>query len=421
MRFAVRAAAFAIPYMGFELTDGAIRMLVILHFNAAGFDPFQIAALFLLYEIAGIVTNFIGGWLGSTFGLDKILVVGLFVQVLATAMMSVSNPMLTVMYVMVAQGLSGVAKDLVKVGAKTSLKFLVPEGADSDLFRWVSIITGSKNAMKGLGFLLGGLLITGLGLQASMLLMSASLAVATVIVIPTLPKQLGRAKKQVKVSTLFSKSSAINVLAAARFFLFGSRDVWFVIGLPVYLQDVLGWSYASVAFFLALWIVGYGFAQSVVSRFFSGEDLSVTMGSAAVAFWTANLIFFPICIVVAIKFGLPPGWVLVIGLMGYGIYFAINSIIHSYLVLLYSDRNKAAADVGFYYMANAGGRLAGTLMSGWVYRTNGIIGCLLWSAGFLAAASIISLWLPPLSRSAEAGTLEHVPQDVALSGEGARQ
>lgn len=419
MRFFIRAAAFAIPYMGFELTDGAIRMLVILHFNDLGFDPFQIAALFLLYEIAGIVTNFIGGWLGSTFGLDKILVIGLFVQVAATAMMTVSNSMLTVFYVMAAQGLSGVAKDLVKVGAKTSLKFLVPEGADSDLFRWVSIITGSKNAMKGLGFLLGGLLITAFGLQISMLLMSVTLACATIIVIPTLPKQLGRAKKKVKVSTLFSKTSAINVLSAARFFLFGSRDVWFVIGLPVYLQAVLGWSYAGVAFFLASWIVGYGFAQSVVSRFFHGADLSVTMGSAAVAFWTANLIFFPVGIVILLMLGFPPGWVLVIGLMGYGIYFAINSIIHSYLVLLYSDRDKAAADVGFYYMANAGGRLAGTLMSGWVYRTDGIIGCLLWSAGFLAAAALISLWLPPLSRSAGASTLEPAPEGVALSGEGA--
>jgi MFS family permease len=419
MRFFIRAAAFAIPYMGFELTDGAIRMLVILHFNDLGYDPFQIAALFLLYEIAGIVTNFIGGWLGSTFGLDKILVIGLFVQVAATAMMTVSNSMLTVFYVMAAQGLSGVAKDLVKVGAKTSLKFLVPEGADSDLFRWVSIITGSKNAMKGLGFLLGGLLITAFGLQISMLLMSITLACATIIVIPTLPKQLGRAKKKVKVSTLFSKTSAINVLSAARFFLFGSRDVWFVIGLPVYLQAVLGWSYAGVAFFLASWIVGYGFAQSVVSRFFHGADLSVTMGSAAVAFWTANLIFFPVGIVILLMLGFPPGWVLVIGLMGYGIYFAVNSIIHSYLVLLYSDRDKAAADVGFYYMANAGGRLAGTLMSGWVYRSDGIIGCLLWSAGFLAAAALISLWLPPLSRSAGGSDLEPVPEGVALSGEGA--
>jgi predicted MFS family arabinose efflux permease len=421
MKFAIRAAAFAVPYMGFELTDGAIRMLVILHFNALGFDPFQIAALFLLYEIAGIVTNFIGGWLGSTFGLDKILVIGLFVQVAATAMMIASNSTLTVLYVMIAQGLSGVAKDLVKVGAKTSLKFLVPEGADSDLFRWVSIITGSKNAMKGFGFLLGGLMMTGLGLQTSMLMMSVTLAIATFVVIPTLPKQLGRAKKRVKVSTLFSKSSAINVLSAARFFLFGSRDVWFVIGLPVYLQEVLGWNYTAVAFFLASWIVGYGIAQSVVSRFFRGADLSVTMGSAAVAFWTGNLLFFPLGIVVLIKLGFDPGWVLVIGLMGYGIYFAVNSIIHSYLVLLYSDRDKAAADVGFYYMANAGGRLAGTLMSGWVYRTDGLIGCLLWSAGFLASAAMISLWLPPLSRSAAVSELEQTPEDAALGGAGGPQ
>lgn len=394
-----RVISFTIPYLGFELTDGAIRMMVVLHFHALGFNPFQIASLFLLYEIAGIVTNFIGGWLGSTFGLEKILIAGLIIQVVAMAMMTAGDTHLSVFYVMVTQGLSGTAKDLVKVGSKTSLKFVIPEGSDGALFKWVSIITGSKNALKGVGFLVGGLMMSSLGMQVSMGIMSACLAVATFLLIPTMPKGLGRATKKVKIKSLFSKTPAINILSAARFFLFGSRDVWFVIGLPVFLQEVAGWSYTGVAAFLALWVVGYGVAQSVVSRFFDGDDLAQTMGHTSVALWTANLMFFPIGIVVAMTVGIDPTFVIVVGLLGYGVFFAVNSIIHSYLVLLYSDRKKAAADVGFYYMANAGGRLVGTLMSGWAYQTHGLVGCLVWSAGALATASLISLLLPPLARA----------------------
>ncbi len=394
-----RIIFFTIPYMGFELTDGAIRMLVVLHFHSLGFNPFEIAALFLLYEVAGIVTNFIGGWLAANFGLEKVLVFGLFTQVVAMTMMTLGNSLLVVWYVMIAQGLSGMAKDLVKVSSKTSIKLMLPDGENSSLFKWVSIITGSKNALKGVGFMLGGIMMSTIGLQFSMALMAVIMCVSTFMLIPMLPHQLGKAKKKVKARSLFAKAKAINILSVARFFLFGSRDVWFTIGLPVFLQEAVGWSYPAVAAFMAAWIIGYGVSQALVSRVFSGDQLAVTMGHTSVALWTGALTIFPVSIVAALSAGLHPTTVLIVGLMGYGVFFAVNSIIHSYLVLLYSDRDKAAADVGFYYMANACGRLVGTLMSGWVYQTHGLMGCLIWSALFLSIASFISLLLPPLATS----------------------
>ncbi|HYI00970.1 organoarsenical effux MFS transporter ArsJ [Hyalangium sp.] len=393
---AARVLSITLPYMGFELTDGAIRMMIVLTFHEMGYSAFQIAGLFLLYEIAGIVTNFVGGWLGSNLGLEKILVAGLALQVVAMGMLTVGQSWLTVPYVMITQGLSGMAKDLVKVSSKSSLKFIIPDKSDSALFKWVSIITGSKNALKGVGFFLGGVLMVVTSMQVAMAIMAVCLAVGIFFTLPALPKNLGRSHKPLDIRSQFKKTKAIHVLSGARFFLFGSRDVWFVIGLPVFLQEVLGWSYTFTAGFMGAWIIGYGMSQTAVSRFFDGGRLAISMGHESVAFWTASLILFPTLIILALSVGFDPGFVLMVGLMGYGVFFAVNSIIHSFLVLVYSDHKKASADVGFYYMANAGGRLAGTLLSGWVYQTQGFVGCLIWSCAFLIAASLVSLLLPPI-------------------------
>lgn len=393
---AVRVLSVTLPYLGFELTDGAIRMLVVLTFHEFGFTAFEIAGLFLLYEIAGILTNFVGGWLGSNLGLEKILIAGLALQVVAMGMLTVGTSSLTVPYVMIAQGLSGTAKDLVKVSSKSSLKFIIPDKSDSALFKWVSVITGSKNALKGVGFFLGGMLMVTVGMQVAMAFMAIALGVGIFFTVPVLPKDLGRSRKKLHIRSQFKKTRAINVLSGARFFLFGSRDVWFVVGLPVFLQETLGWRYELIALFLGAWIVGYGGTQTGVSKLFDGNRLAVSMGHASVAFWTAMLIIFPTGIIFALGVDLDPNVVVVFGLLGYGVFFAVNSIIHSFLVLVYSDQKKASADVGFYYMANAGGRLVGTLLSGWVYQTHGFSGCLIGSVAFLVAAALISLMLPPL-------------------------
>jgi predicted MFS family arabinose efflux permease len=422
MKDAARVLSVTLPYLGFELTDGAMRMLVVLTFHEMGFSAFQIAELFLLYEIAGILTNFIGGWLGSNLGLEKILVAGLAFQVLAMGLMTLGTSWLTVPYVMFTQGISGMAKDLVKVSSKSSLKFIIPDKSDSALFKWVSIITGSKNALKGAGFFLGGMLMLTTGMQVGMVMMAVCLGISIFFTLPVLPKDLGRSKKPLDIRSQFKKTRAIHVLSGARFFLFGSRDVWFVIGLPVFLQEVLGWGYGFTSGFLGAWIIGYGIAQTAVSKFFDGASLAVSMGHVSVAFWTASLIGFPTLIILALSVGFDPTTVLILGLMGYGVFFAVNSIIHSFLVLVYSDQKKASSDVGFYYMANAGGRLAGTLLSGWVYQTQGFVGCLIWSCVFLVAASLISLMLPPLpvsKASAKASPKVEVPVEAPAAAAGA--
>ncbi|MFQ5543323.1 MAG: organoarsenical effux MFS transporter ArsJ [Nitrospiria bacterium] len=388
--------SIALSYLGFSVTDGALRMLVVLYFHNLGFSPFQVASLFLLYEIAGIVTNFIGGWIGSILGLNITLIAGMLLQVVSMGLLTVDNAFLTVPYIMLMQGFSGIAKDLVKMSSKSSLKVLNTDGKESSLFRWVSLLTGSKNALKGVGFLLGGVFLTQFGFQFSMGLMALTLLALTMFTIISLPKNLGKSEKEATFKSLFSKSKAINILSLARFFLFGSRDIWFVIGLPVFLQVGLGWSYSSVGAFLASWIIGYGLAQTLVPKFIAGDKLTSTMGSKSVAFWTGILILFPACIALSLNKGFNNELIIIIGLLSYGIVFAINSIIHSYLVLAYSDDESVSTDVGFYYMANASGRLVGTLISGWVFQSYGFVACLWWSVGFLMIASIISLKLPKM-------------------------
>jgi len=390
--------SIALSYLGFSVTDGAIRMIVVLYFHELGFSPLQIASLFLFYEIAGIVTNFIGGWMGSIIGLNITLIAGMLLQVLAMGFLTVDNSFLTVPYIMLMQGFSGIAKDLVKMSSKSSLKVLNTDGNESSLFRCVSLLTGSKNALKGVGFLLGGVFLTQFGFQFSMGLMAGMLLLLTLFTMISLPKHLGKSKKKRDFKSLFSKSKAINILSLARFFLFGSRDIWFVIGLPVFLQVSLGWSYSSVGAFLAVWIIGYGIAQTLVPKFIIGDKLASTMGSKSVAFWTGILVLFPACIALSLNKDFNDELIIIIGLLSYGIVFAVNSIIHSYLVLAYSDDESVSTDVGFYYMANASGRLVGTLMSGWVFQSYGFIACLWWSVFFLMMASLTSLRLPENGR-----------------------
>jgi MFS family permease len=254
-------------YWAFTLTDGAIRMLVVLYFHLLGYSPFEVAMLFLFYEFFGIVTNLVGGWLGARIGLNLTMQIGMGLQVIALAMLTIPDAWLSVPYVMAAQALSGIAKDLNKMSAKASIKTLVPEsGAESQLFRWIALLTGSKNALKGVGFFLGGVLLQTVGFRGALALLAGALLIVLLLTTVLLPKQLGVAKAKAKFTQVFSKSPAINWLSAARFFLFGARDVWFVVGLPVYLVAVLGWSFAQVGGFLALWIIGYGIVQASAPR-----------------------------------------------------------------------------------------------------------------------------------------------------------
>ena len=385
-------------YWAFTLTDGALRMLVLLHFHQLGYSPIQIASLFLFYEFFGVVTNLVGGWAASRLGLNVTLWFGLGLQAAALGMLALLGPgwseAASVAYVMAAQALSGVAKDLTKMSSKSAIKMLVPDDASGMLFKWVSLLTGSKNALKGVGFFLGGLLLTLMGFVPAVLSMAGAMVVVLVATMWSLSWGIGKAKAKVKFTQIFSKSREVNVLSAARFFLFGARDVWFVVGLPVYLQATLGWGFTEVGTFLALWVIGYGAVQSLapalLRRHWKGQ---APQGQAARS-WAFVLSFNSAAIALGLQAGYAPEAVLIVGLGVFGIAFAVNSAVHSYLILAYTDGDKVALNVGFYYMANAGGRLAGTVLSGLVFQVAGLEGCLWTCAGFVTLAGLISFWLP---------------------------
>lgn len=380
-------------YWAFTLTDGALRMLVVLHFHSLGYSPLQIALLFVFYEFFGVITNLVGGWLGARIGLNKTMNVGLALQVVALAMLLVPAAMLTVPWVMAAQALSGVAKDLNKMSAKSSIKLLVPGDAQGKLYQWVALLTGSKNALKGAGFFLGGVLLTVLGFQGAVAAMAAALALVWISSVMTLKQDLGKAKNKPKFTQMFSKSYAINVLSAARLFLFGARDVWFVVALPVYLATAMGWDHWWVGGFLASWIIGYGVVQALAPRI-TGKHSGHVPGKGAAFGWALALAGIPALIALAMQFSGHGNNSLLIGLLVFGALFAVNSSLHSFLIVSFASEDGVSLDVGFYYMANALGRLLGTVLSGWLFQVYGLGLCLWVSSGFLLLVAGISLALP---------------------------
>ena len=391
-------------YWAFTITDGAIRMLVVLHFHLLGYSPFEVAMLFLFYEFFGIVTNLVGGWLGARIGLNLTMNIGMGLQVVALALLTVPEAWLTVPYVMFAQALSGIAKDLNKMSAKASVKTLISGGGESRLFKWVAILTGSKNALKGVGFFIGAALLQLIEFRGALLLLAGLLLLVLILTALLLPSGVGKMKSKPKFSQVFSRIPAINWLSAARFFLFGSRDVWFVVGLPVFLYEVLGWTFMEVGGFLSLWVIGYGIVQASAPRLLRRSHQGTGPDGGTAQSLAFVLAIFPAGIALGLAQGWPADWVLIVGLILFGTVFAINSAVHSYLILAYSDHDRVAMNVGFYYMANAGGRLTGTILSGWAYQTSGLIGCLWWSTAFVLAAALLSMALPAVPSSQARGT-----------------
>jgi predicted MFS family arabinose efflux permease len=385
-------------YWGFTLVDGALRMLVLFHFFRLGYTPFTLAFLFLLYETAGIAANLGGGYLASRFGIPRMLAVGQILQIAGLLMLSALDPgwtaVASVAWVVAAQGIAGVAKDLTKTASKSAIKATSAEGG-GQLFRWVAWFTGSKNAMKGIGFFLGGLLLDLVGFRHALWMMASLLGIIFVAGLLLLPRQLGKAKSSKTIRELFGKSRGVNLLAAARIFMFGARDVWFVVGLPVFLY-AHGWRFLQVGGFLAAWTIAYGgvqaIAPSLVSR--SSDGLSREVPAARV--WAAALAAVPIALAVIMNSTdvARPDLLLVVGLALFGLPFAVNSSLHSYLILAYAGSEKAAEDVGFYYAANAAGRLLGITLSGVLYQIAGITGCLIGSAAMLLLCCIITFLLP---------------------------
>ena len=384
-------------YWADTLVDGATRTLVLFYFDQLGYTPLQVASLFVLYEIAGVVTNLLGGWLAARLGLKITLFMGLTVQVLALLMLGFAPAsLLVVPYVMASQALSGIAKDLTKMSSKSAVRLVVAENDQSSLYRWVAILTGSKNALKGVGFFLGGALLTLFGFQTAALALAALVLAALIATSTLMHGHLGRPDKTAKFTKMFSNNHAVNILAAARIFLFAARDVWFVVGLPFFLYSELGWSFWAVGTLLAVWVIGYGAVQAAAPRFVrrhgpgpEGEPDGRT------AVWLAlGVALCPAAMALALNAGINPTVAILGGLIPFGIAFAMNSAVHSYLILAYADNDKVAMNVGFYYMANAIGRLAGTILSGLLYQWQGLTACLWTSAAFLIIAGLLSLLLP---------------------------
>ncbi|MGB1188299.1 MAG: organoarsenical effux MFS transporter ArsJ [Cycloclasticus pugetii] len=380
-------------YWAFTLTDGALRMLVVLHFHELGYTPLEIALLFIFYEVFGIITNLVGGWLGAIIGLNTTMNIGLVLQVLALSMLLVAPEMLTIVWVTAAQAISGVAKDLNKMSAKSAIKLLVPKEANNTLYKWVALLTGSKNTLKGVGFFLGGLLLSQFGFHNAILILVVGLLIVWLTSCVLLKKELGKASSKPKFKHLFSKSSAINYLSGARFFLFAARDVWFVVALPVYLTAQFNWDYSQVGSVMALWVIGYGVVQALAPRL-SGQQQATKKDGQHLHQWAVILFIIPMLMAIALHYEFQISTTLWLGLAAFGVLFAINSSLHSYLIVSYANSNGVSLDVGFYYMANAAGRLLGTVLSGWLYQYYSFEICLWVSAGFILFSAIIAKALP---------------------------
>ncbi len=390
--------AITANYWAFTLTDGALRMLVLLYFYQLGYSPFTLATLFVFYEIFGVVTNLVGGWLGARIGLNQTMCIGLTIQILALLMLAVPSEYLTVVYVMFAQALSGIAKDLNKMSAKSSIKLLVSnlntEQGQSKLFKWIALLTGSKNTLKGVGYFLGGVLLTAFGFQNAVLYMAVILATVALITWPMLRGDIGKTHYKAKFSQLFSNNPSLNYLAASRLCLFAGRDVWFVIALPVYLASQLQWQHQEVGTLLASWIIFYGVVQAYAPKILALLSAKLEksaklkkLPSQLATLWSVILALVTLLLVLVIYLFPDISIILVLGLFIFGAVFAINSSIHSYLIVALAREEGTSMDVGFYYMANAMGRLLGTVLSGMVYQQLGLLACLFFAFLLILFAS----------------------------------
>lgn len=388
-------------YWAFTLSDGALRMLVLLYLHQRGISPLSLAAVFVLYELFGMVTNLFGGWVGSSKGLKMTLGTGMALQTLSCALLALSTNWLTVPLVMVILGMSGIAKDFTKMSAKSYIKMVVPKNDQQGLLKWVALLTGSKNTLKGVGFFLGGFLLTLWGFETTCLAMALVLALTGVSSMLALPKATGKASSTISLRNLVPQDPRLHWLSVARLFLFASRDAWFVVALPLFLSSTLGWAFEDVGAFLAAWVIFYGFIQAWAPKLMRASQDNSPTHSGQLGWWTLSLLLPLGAIAAGFYKGASPEDVLVTGLIVFAGLFAINSALHSYLVVAYAKRDTVAMEVGFYYMSNAAGRLLGTILSGalfqWAHKgSSGLVACILASMVLSLGASVVCV---PLRRA----------------------
>ena len=380
-----------IAYWVFMLTDGALRMLILLHFHVLGYSPLQLAYLFLVYEIAGAIANLTAGWLAARLGLKFTLYAGLILQIASLIALTQLNlawsVSISVLFVMLIQGLSGIAKDFTKMSAKSAVKTLVTK-SDGNLLNWVSFLTGSKNSVKGFGFFLGAILLSIFGFVSSLLILAVALLAILIIIFLSMPDRLPQGSKSALFSEIFSKNNDVNYLSAARLFLFGARDVWFAVGVPIYLYSTVssnfgsnnGFAFFLVGGFLATWIILYGIIQANTPKLLGLKGVNRSKILYILRLWLQRLIaatlLMAVYVLIINQSNLLSSVALIFGLLIFGAIFAMISSLHSYLILAFSEDKRVTLDVGFYYMANALGRFFGTLLSGLTYQFGGLSICL---------------------------------------------
>lgn len=444
----------------FTITDGAIRIIVLLYANQIGLSPLDIAVLFTLYELMGVVTNLFGGVFASRFGLKASMFLSLFLQLLGLVLVVLVEPIFgdlehlamklpsnltclastrtvieegnmgkraeVIVYITFCQALSGVAKDFMKISCKTIPKLVTKKDADeeSSLFKLYSIVTGLKNSFKGFGFIFGALLTNFLGFEIAVYVLVGIVVVIVPAVVWGIDKDAGKAREFPGFNLkIFKKPWNINVLSLARFFLFGSRDVWFEVAAPLFFRNIIGWTEFEVGLFIGGYVIVYGYFQTATAKIYKAKNKDAKktswrpsclrgvppvqhIGGWAVA-CAAEILLLGIVLhflyqeyigqECAAQYGAAIAGVLIVGFYAFGVIFAVNSAIHSYFIGLFSGGDKASMDIGFYYMANAMGRLVGTILSGYVYEVTrdefGLSICLWVSSLFMALAAVTSYFI----------------------------
>ena len=266
-------------------------------------------------------------------------------------------------WITAVQAFSGVAKDFMKLTGKSTPKLVTRAGQEGRLFRIVAWLTGMKNSFKGAGSLLGAALVGTIGYNYTLLVLVFIVALFIPVAFVYMDHRLGKQAvgKKIDWNRVFRKGRDVNVLSAARFWLFGSRDIWFEIALPLFLKNSLGWSNTFVGLFTGAYIIVYGNLQAFSTTLYRKgadgvmgrpESSSVTkwaLGCALTPAITGSLMYYTY--IIDHNKGTTTV-VMCIGLLAFAAIFAVNSSIHSYLIVSFSDSDKVAQDLGFYYMAN---------------------------------------------------------------------